>query len=275
MTEFASHTPRQAAHTQNRGDCRQKGDVSHGRTCGLGTFCAHGRRERLSPLRPVPGTGARRFPAFRGGEPCTWKRTDWILGEQSVGESDRLVTVLTRDEGVLRAFARQAKRVKSAKLSATQLFCYSRAISERGGKRTLLTTRGPLSCFSICAGIWSIWPWPSIFASWPGLWPRSKPPPGTFCGCCSTRSIFCRRAQSRFFCSSRWWRCGMLSFAGYMPNLVACCECGRYLADPMYFYPARGELACPDCAPRLGGARAHGPAARCAHGAAPHRVCRF
>ena len=46
----------------------------------------------------------------------------------------------------------------------------------------------------------------------------------------------------------------MLSFAGYMPNLVACSECGRYLADPMYFYPARGELACPDCAPRLGGA---------------------
>lgn len=32
-----------------------------------------------------------------------------IIREQTVGESDRLVTVLTRDAGVVRAFARRAK----------------------------------------------------------------------------------------------------------------------------------------------------------------------
>ena len=32
-----------------------------------------------------------------------------IIKEQTIGESDRLVTVLTRDNGVLRAFARRAK----------------------------------------------------------------------------------------------------------------------------------------------------------------------
>ena len=31
-----------------------------------------------------------------------------IIREQPVGESDRLVTVLTKDEGVVRAFARRA-----------------------------------------------------------------------------------------------------------------------------------------------------------------------
>ena len=32
-----------------------------------------------------------------------------VIRESSVGESDRLVTLLTREEGVVRAFARKAK----------------------------------------------------------------------------------------------------------------------------------------------------------------------
>ena len=38
-----------------------------------------------------------------------------VIREKAVGESDRLVTVLTREEGVLRAFARRAKRLKDTK----------------------------------------------------------------------------------------------------------------------------------------------------------------
>ena len=49
-----------------------------------------------------------------------------VIGERSIGESDRLVTVLTREEGLLRAFARQANRFRSQKLFGTQLLCYSR-----------------------------------------------------------------------------------------------------------------------------------------------------
>ena len=49
-----------------------------------------------------------------------------VIMERQVGESDRLITVLTREEGVLRAFARKAKLRRSSKLSATQLLCYSR-----------------------------------------------------------------------------------------------------------------------------------------------------
>ena len=36
-----------------------------------------------------------------------------ILREQNIGESDRLVTVLTREEGRLRAFVRGAKNIKT------------------------------------------------------------------------------------------------------------------------------------------------------------------
>ena len=39
-----------------------------------------------------------------------------IIKEQAVGESDRLVTILTKDEGVVRAFARRAKNLRTAKM---------------------------------------------------------------------------------------------------------------------------------------------------------------
>ena len=49
-----------------------------------------------------------------------------VIRESSVGENDRLITVLTRRKVDIRAFARQAKSVKNSKASSTQLLCYSR-----------------------------------------------------------------------------------------------------------------------------------------------------
>ena len=48
-----------------------------------------------------------------------------IIREQTVGESDKLVTVITEDFGLIKAFVRRAKTIKSQNLSATSLFAYS------------------------------------------------------------------------------------------------------------------------------------------------------
>ncbi len=52
------------------------------------------------------------------------------------GESDRLVTLLTREEGIIRAFSPLAKTLKSKQGSATQLLCYSRFLFTEGGTNT-------------------------------------------------------------------------------------------------------------------------------------------
>ena len=49
-----------------------------------------------------------------------------IIGEQNIGEQDRLVTVLTQKRGVIRAFVKNCRSLKSAKGSSTRLLCYSR-----------------------------------------------------------------------------------------------------------------------------------------------------
>ena len=70
-----------------------------------------------------------------------------VIAEQSIGESDRLVTVLTRDEGIVRAFARQAKKSGSTKVSATQLFCYSRFTIYKGREKYIIDDARPAELF--------------------------------------------------------------------------------------------------------------------------------
>ena len=70
-----------------------------------------------------------------------------IIREQTVGESDRLVTVLTRDAGVVRAFARRAKNLKDSKSAATQLLCYSRLSIFKGREKYMIDDAEPIEVF--------------------------------------------------------------------------------------------------------------------------------
>ena len=170
-----------------------------------------------------------------------------IIREQTIGESDRLVTILTRDEGVLRAFARRAKNLKDSKNSATQLLCYSRLNLYKGREKYIINDAFPIEVFF-------------------GL-----------------RKDISRLALAQYFCelsselvpeetdSSEYLRLvlnalhflcegtrepellkpivelRMLSFSGYLPDLVCCSECGAYEADWMYFKIGRGTIYCQNC----------------------------
>ena len=54
------------------------------------------------------------------------KTNGLILNEQTIGENDKLVTVLTETNGIIRCFAKGAKLLKSRKGIAVQTFSYSR-----------------------------------------------------------------------------------------------------------------------------------------------------
>ena len=61
-----------------------------------------------------------------------------ILKSKKTGESNRLVTVLTRDLGVVNAFANGAAKIAGKSASATETLCYSTfTLSENKGTYTL------------------------------------------------------------------------------------------------------------------------------------------
>ena len=170
-----------------------------------------------------------------------------VIREQTVGESDRLVTILTRDEGVIRAFARRAKNLKDSKNSATGLLCFSRLNLYKGRDKYIINDAFPEETFF-------------------GL-----------------RQDLVRLSLAQYFCelavetvpegveSQEYLRLilnalhflstgtrdpellkpivelRILSLAGYMPDLICCSQCGAYEAPTMYFQISRGTLYCSDC----------------------------
>jgi len=104
-----------------------------------------------------------------------------VIMEKSVGENDRLITVLTRQEGVVRAFAQQAKKIKNNKLSATQLLSYSRFTIFKGREKYIIDDAQPIEVFLTCGVTLNVFPLPNIFVSWLVRWLPKRLRLGIFC----------------------------------------------------------------------------------------------
>lgn len=170
-----------------------------------------------------------------------------IIKEQTLGESDRLVTILTRDRGVLRAFARRAKNLKDSKNAATQLLCYSRLGLYQGRDKYIVGDAAPLEVFfGLRQDIVRL-----SLAQYFCELSAELVPEGV------ESSDFLRLVLNalHFLCKGKLpelqlkaiVELRMLELAGYMPDLVCCAQCAVYEADRMFFKIHRGTIYCESC----------------------------
>lgn len=172
-----------------------------------------------------------------------------ILKEQNIGERDKLVTVLTETEGVLRAFVRGAKSVKSKKQAATTKFCYAQLTLYEGKDSYVIDDAEAIELFfglrddldRLALGEYFL-ELGLVFA-----------PEGQ-----SARDELRLLLNSLYMLANgrkapetlkAITELRLLTLAGYAPNLVACETCGRFESDPMYFDMSDGLLYCEACAP--------------------------
>lgn len=170
-----------------------------------------------------------------------------VIKEQSIGESDRLITVLTAQYGLVRAFSRGAKKTKSKKLAATSLLAY--------GEFTFAKTKEAYSVedalvkevfFELRQDVKKI-----ALAQY----------------FCQLANEFCDEGYEseeilRLFLNALWLLKGnkktpdfikavvefrLMSLSGYMPALLACDKCGTYESDYMYFSAESGKICCDNC----------------------------
>jgi DNA repair protein RecO (recombination protein O) len=172
-----------------------------------------------------------------------------VIREQSVGESDRLITVLTARYGLVRAFSRGAKKTKSKKLAATALMAYSDftfvktrdayTVEEAPVKEVFFELRNDVEKTSLAQYF------------------------------CELANEFCEEEFEseeilRLFLNALWLLKGdkkspsfikavtelrLMTLSGYMPALVGCDTCGEYESEYMYFSPESGKIYCKECAP--------------------------
>ena len=70
-----------------------------------------------------------------------------VLRVTDVGESDRMLTVLTAEEGKLSVWARGVRKLTSSGLSSAQLFSYANFTLRRGRDRCFFREANALEMF--------------------------------------------------------------------------------------------------------------------------------
>ena len=171
-----------------------------------------------------------------------------IIKEHRMTGDDRLVTVLTRDYGVLRAFVRGAQRIKSRSQSGSQLFAYSDLSIYRGRDAYVIDEIQPKEIFFDLRNDIGKLALAQYFCELQYELAPQESDAGQFLrltlNCLHLLSKDKRpQLQLKSIAELR-----TLSLAGYMPDLVACAGCGKFEDDTMYFCVYDGRLYCPDCA---------------------------
>lgn len=170
-----------------------------------------------------------------------------IIREQQTGEDDRLVTVLTRDYGVLRAFVRGAKRIKSKSQSATQLFAYGRFSVYRGKDAYSIDEAQPIEIFFDLRNDIETLSLAQYFCELAGEFAPVEDDAEEYLKLILNALHMLTKKKKSHEQIKAIFELRLMTFAGYMPDLVECADCGKLDDNGMFFSPVEGQIFCGSC----------------------------
>lgn len=171
-----------------------------------------------------------------------------VINEKVTGESNRLVTVLTRDRGVIRAFANGARKIKSRSAAATDLLCYSSftvfknrdtySIDEATPNEVFFKLREDIVNMSLA----------QYFCELVGAIVPENVESEVYLRVMLNSLHFLTKGEKDINLIKPITELRLISAAGFAPDLVACSSCGEYEDSEMWFDVAEGQLYCGKCA---------------------------
>lgn len=175
-----------------------------------------------------------------------------VLKIVRTGESDRLITFLTRDRGIIKAFAKAADRPKNKLHMSTNMFCYG-SFTFYEGTKALKVTECDLNetFFGLQKDIEAL-----ALAQYFNELTIETAPVETEANeylrllLNSLYFLANEKTDKRLLKSIFEMRIACIS--GYMPSLIACKECGEFETDFMFFDEYTGELYCQNCSENHG-----------------------
>ena len=177
--------------------------------------------------------------------------TTWgiVIREKQL-DDDRILTILTKEYGVLTAYARGAKKLRGRLLSSTELLCYSRFVLFKNRDRyTVDQAESDTSFFGIRQDVEKLSLAVYLAQLCIHLAPSEEPAQEYLRLMLNALYLLEKDRRSQKFIKPVF-ELRILTMAGYMPDLVACRECGDYENEPMRFLPQSGELVCSHCSIR-------------------------
>ena len=159
-----------------------------------------------------------------------------IIKEQNIGEQDRLLTILTRDIGIIRVFAKNVRNIKSPKSSSTRLLCYSSFVIYKGRdtyslnevelKEMFIPLRKDIVKMSLA----------QYFCELALYFVDENMQSEMYLRLILNGLFVIGKGKKPLSLVKSAIELRILCIAGYMPNLIFCNECNCYENEKMCFY---------------------------------------
>lgn len=174
--------------------------------------------------------------------------TGLVLRQVKVGEADRILTILTPELGVISASAKGSLRLKNKLFSACGLFCYSE-FTLNSGRVSYFVESGQVK--QVFHGLAQTVEGMSLatYLAEIAITLSPAPPEAGQQLRLLLNCLYMISGQKRPLRQIKAiYELRALTLAGYMPNLLACADCGRYDGGAFYLDPQEGTLLCAACA---------------------------
>lgn len=170
-----------------------------------------------------------------------------VIKEKTIKENDRVITLMTRNHGVISAFAHGAKSVKSKKGAGTGLLTYSDfELEEKKGVFTVKEA-SVKHCFFIMGEDIADLALSQYFCEICSVLGNDEQNSEAFLRTVlNSLYLLTSQKKSRNFIKSVT-ELRIASLSGYMPDLTACAGCGSFEDEKMYFSLSEGILLCGNC----------------------------
>lgn len=170
-----------------------------------------------------------------------------VLRVTDTGESDRLVTLLTSEYGVLRAFANRAKKINSRMHGATQSLCYgdfsvyksrdSYIIDDAVAKEVFFGLREDIEKLALSQ---------YFCALAAELVPEMEPARDYLRVILNSMHLLEKQRRSNDFLKAVT-ELKFMAFSGFMPDLTGCPKCGGEPSGEIFFNVYDGSIYCKSC----------------------------
>lgn len=170
-----------------------------------------------------------------------------IIRENSTGEQNKTVTVLTRDYGIVRAYVYGAKKIGSRTGAATQLFAFSEfGFAEKRGSYIIEAAKPKEIFFNLRNDVKKI-ALAQYFAELTECLAPEKENAEDYLKLILNSLMLLMNEKRDEKLIKSVFELSVLSLSGYMPNIVACEECGKYEDEYMFFDTQNGNIFCSGC----------------------------
>ena len=175
-----------------------------------------------------------------------------VLAALNMGDNDRIVTILSGDTGVTRAYAGGARKPGSRQSASTELLCYSRFVLFKNKERYSVDSadtnkiffgvRQDIEKFALASYLCEL----SADTS-----PAEEKAPMQLQLLLNCLHLLETGRRTPDFLKPVF-ELRQISLSGYQPDLVACRSCGCYAGEDFRLLPGGGELLCGRCAQQEG-----------------------